>query len=176
MRCVGGWRGGTFLDDEGSDEELGKSFPVTGPVDGNRKARRQERSLIMKCDHRLRLSQRGEHMRKTYRLSRWRGWDRHIDACAREFAAEFGMAPNLLVANSVTLRRMNLAADRARVGNERGDTPEPLTYVELKGFATADYELLFVEEDEVPENSFALIHAWGQEETEPVAPSRRRRE
>ena len=57
-------------------------------------------------------------MRKTYRLRNWRGWDRHIDSCARDFLAEFGVAPNLLVANAVTLRRFNLAADKGHVGNK----------------------------------------------------------
>lgn len=108
-------------------------------------------------------------MRKTYRLRTWRGWDRHIDACARDFQAEFGVTPNLLVANGVTLRRFNLAADKGRVGNQKGDTPAPTSYVELKGFSASDYSLLFIEEDEVPENSFALIHALGDEETELVA-------
>jgi hypothetical protein len=108
-------------------------------------------------------------MRKTYRLKTWRGWDRHIDACARDFAAEFGVAPNLLVANEATLRRMNVAADKAHVGNGKGGKPEPLSYVELKGFAADDYALVFVEEDEVPENSFALIHALSGEEAEAAA-------
>src|SRR3954462_8925926 len=103
-------------------------------------------------------------MRKTYRLQTWRGWDRRIDACARDFEAEFGVAPNLLVANGVTLRRINVAADKARIGNSQGAAPEPTAYVELKGFAAGDYELLFVEEDEVPENSFALIHAFSADE------------
>jgi len=101
-------------------------------------------------------------MRKTYRLQTWRGWDKRIDACARDFEAEFGVTPNLLVANGVTLRRINVAADKARVGNASGE--EPTGYVELRGFAAGDYELLFVEEDEVPENSFALIHAFGADE------------
>ena len=102
-------------------------------------------------------------MRKTYRLQSWRGWDRRIDACAKDFVQEFGVAPNLLVANGVTLRRINVAADKARVGNAQGEAPAT-AYVELKGFAAGDYELLFVEEDEVPENSFALIHAFGADD------------
>ena len=108
-------------------------------------------------------------MRKTYRLRTWRGWDRHIDACARDFQAEFGVTPNLLVANRVTLRRFNLAADKGHLGNQKGEAPAPTSYVEVKGFAAANYSLLFIEEDEVPENSFALIHALGDEETELVA-------
>lgn len=108
-------------------------------------------------------------MRKTYRLRTWRGWDRHIDTCARDFQSEFGVTPNLLVANGATLRRINVAADKARVGNERGDAPEPLSYVELKGFAAKDYELLFIEEEEVPENSFALIHALSDEDADLAA-------
>jgi hypothetical protein len=108
-------------------------------------------------------------MRKTYRLRNWRGWDRHIDSCARDFLAEFGVAPNLLVANGVTLRRFNLAADKGHVGNKKGETPDAHTYVELQGFAAADYSLLFIEEDEVPENSFALIHAIGEEDSERAA-------
>jgi hypothetical protein len=108
-------------------------------------------------------------MRKTYRLGTWRGWDRHIDACVRDFEAEFGVVPNLLVANAATLRRINVAADKARVGNELGEQPAPMSYVELKGFDAGDYELLFIREDEVPENSFALIHAFSDEDTELVA-------
>ena len=101
-------------------------------------------------------------MRKTYRLRTWRGWDRRIDACARDFEAEFGVTPNLLVANGVTLRRINVAADKNRVGST--SKGQPTGYVELTAFAAEDYELFFVEEDEVPENSFALIHAFGADE------------
>lgn len=108
-------------------------------------------------------------MRKTYRLRSWKGWDKHVDAAARDFAAEFGVAPNLLVASPVTLRRINVAADKARVGNRQGQAPEAGVYVKLEGFTTDDYELVFIEEDEVPENSFALIHAFGSEEAEHVA-------
>ena len=103
-------------------------------------------------------------MRKTYRLQSWRGWDRRVDKCARDFLAEFGVAPNLLVANGVTLRRINVAADKNRVNNASGEAPDG--YVELKGFAGDDYSLLFVEEAEVPENSFALIHAFGADDDE----------
>jgi hypothetical protein len=102
-------------------------------------------------------------------LRTWRGWDRHIDACARDFEAEFGVVPNLLVANGVTLRRFNLAADKAHVNHTRGRAPQPMEYVELKGFAAGDYELLFIEEEEVPENSFALVHAFGEDDAERAA-------
>lgn len=101
-------------------------------------------------------------MRKTYRLRTWKDWDKHIDAAARDFEAEFGVAPNLLVASNVTLRRINVAADKKRVGNAKGEAPTH-GYVELKGFLAQDYELVFIEEDEVPENSFALIHAFSDE-------------
>ena len=111
-------------------------------------------------------------MRKTYRLRSWRGWDRHIDACAQDFLAEFGRPPNLLVANGVTLRRFNVAADKGNVGNDKGEKPPTTSYVELTGFSAADYSLLFIAEDEVPENSFALIHALGDLDSEPV-PTRR---
>ncbi len=97
-------------------------------------------------------------MRKTYRLSSWKGWDRHVDRCAREFAAEFGVMPNLLVASPVTLRRINVAADKGHVGNGRGQ--RPTSYVQLRGFATAEFALTFVQEDGVAENSFALIRAY----------------
>ena len=109
-------------------------------------------------------------MRKTYRLTGWRGWDKQVDACVRDFAQEFGVAPNLLVASPVFLRRVNVAANRAKVGNTKGEAPDASEYVELRGFVGEDYELLFVEEDEVPEKSFALIYAFGKdEETEVVA-------
>lgn len=108
-------------------------------------------------------------MRKTYRLRTWRGWDRQIDTCARDFLAEFGVTPNVLLANEAMLRRMNVVADKAHVGNELGGSPEPASYVELKGFAGPDYELLFIEQSEVPENSFDLIHAFSEEDTEVVA-------
>ena len=109
-------------------------------------------------------------MRKTYRLRSWKGWDKHVDQAARDFEAEFGVTPNLLVASPVTLRRINVAADKARVGNGKGKAPEAGRYVELRGFTPADYEIVFIEEDEVPENSFAIIHAFGsEEEAEQVA-------
>lgn len=103
-------------------------------------------------------------MRKTYRLRSWKGWDKHVDQAARDFEAEFGVTPNLLVASPVTLRRINVAADKARVGNGRGEAPKGGRYVELRGFTTDAYELVFIEEDEVPENSFALIHAFSSAE------------
>jgi len=105
-------------------------------------------------------------MRKTYRLTGWRGWDKQVDACARDFAQEFGVAPNLLVASPVFLRRVNVAANRAHVGNGQGEAPAENEYVELKGFVGDDYQLLFIEEDEVPETSFALIYAFGKDDDE----------
>jgi hypothetical protein len=109
-------------------------------------------------------------MRKTYRLRSWKGWDKHVDACAREFLAEFGVAPNVLVASPVTLRRINVAADKAHLGNKHGEVPDSGAYVQIGGFAGDDYQLMFIEEDDVPENSFSLIHAFNsQEELEAAA-------
>ena len=108
-------------------------------------------------------------MQKSYRLRTWKGWDRAIDRCARAFAAEFGVTPNLLLASPVTLRRMNVAADKSHVGHESGGTrPNPLEYVELKGFAANGYALTFIAEDDIADNTFALVHA-ADDETELVA-------
>lgn len=98
-------------------------------------------------------------MVKTYTLSSWRGWDRFVDTCAKAFAAEFGVLPNLLAASPATLRRMNLAANKKNVGNLKGDTPLATDYVELKKFAGKDYQLWLVTENELTDNSFDLIFA-----------------
>lgn len=109
-------------------------------------------------------------MRRTYQLRTWRGWDRHLDACVRDFSAEFGTRPNLLVASGATLRRLNVAANHARVSAARGRrAADRRAYLELAGIAAEDCELLFVEEAEVPDNSFALIHALADDELEQAA-------
>lgn len=110
-------------------------------------------------------------MRKTYRIANWRDWDKKVDACVREFQAEFGRAPNLLTASPVMLRRINLAANRAHVGKRSGESADPSTYVELKGFVGSSYSLIFIEETDVPEGSFSLVYAYASDEDMELAAS-----
>jgi hypothetical protein len=102
-------------------------------------------------------------MRKTYRIANWRDWDKRVDACVRDFQAEFGRAPNLLAASPVMLRRINLAANRAHVGKRSGKSADPAAYVELRGFVGTSYSLLFIEETDVPEGSFSLVYAYASD-------------
>lgn len=103
-------------------------------------------------------------MRKTYKIANWRAWDKQVDACVRDFQAEFGRAPNLLAASPVMLRRMNLAANRAHVGKRSGEAADPSAYVELRGFVGPSYSLIFIEESDVPEGSFSLVYAYASDE------------
>ena len=110
-------------------------------------------------------------MRKTYRIANWRDWDKQVDACARDFQAEYRRAPNLLAASQVMLRRFNLAANRAHVGKRSGEAADPSAYIELQGFVGTDYSLLLVEEDDVPERSFSLVYAFASDEDMELAAS-----
>ncbi len=94
-------------------------------------------------------------LRKSYSFRTWRAWAQHIDGCVQDFHKEFGQFPNLLVANGVTLRRVNVAADKGHVSSKKG---APKTaYVELQGFAGTNYNLHFAEEEDVTDNGFSLI-------------------
>ena len=110
-------------------------------------------------------------MRKTYRIANWRDWDKQVDACARDFKAEYGRAPNLLAASPVMLRRINLAANREHVVKRSGEAADPSSYVELQGFVGTGYSLIFVEEDDVPERSFSLVYAFASDEDMELAAS-----
>jgi hypothetical protein len=94
-------------------------------------------------------------MRMDCTITNWKSWDRFLDRCVQDFRKEFGASPDLLVANKVTFRRLNVAANKAHVRGKNGKAPE--SYVELKGFAGKDYSLHFAEEDDVLDNGFALI-------------------
>lgn len=111
-------------------------------------------------------------MRKTYRLSSWRSWDKFVDSCVKDFQSEFHVQPSLLVANTVTLRRMSIAADKTKVSSKKNrvsNRPTPSSYVQLSGLAHRDYTLFFAEEDEVSDNCFSLVYVLSEDEKNSLA-------
>lgn len=94
-------------------------------------------------------------MRNDCIITSWRAWDRDLDRCVRDFHQEHGVFPTIMVANRVTLRRLNVAANGEHVRGKNGRVPRK--YVEIKGFAASGYSLLFAEEADLNDNEFSLI-------------------
>lgn len=102
----------------------------------------------------------------------WRHWDRTIHETIVEFIAEYGVAPNILVASTVTHRRMDMAADRANLRGPNGETPKEGDYAPLSGFCGPGYSLEMYVDDELEDGWIAIV--WdsdvpGDEETEEQA-------
>jgi hypothetical protein len=94
-------------------------------------------------------------MRTECLFTSWRNWGTCVDRWVQEFHKLHGVYPDLLAANQVTFRRLNMAADKAHVRDKSGQSPA--AYAELKGFAGKNYSLHFVEEADIPDNEFSLI-------------------
>ena len=96
-------------------------------------------------------------MRASYRFTSWKSWDRRLDEAVRTFIRDHGAPPNLLVASAGTLRRISIAAASKRPGRR---------FRALTGFVGGDYQLSFIPEEDLPDNSFSLILAVDEAELE----------
>jgi hypothetical protein len=96
--------------------------------------------------------------RKTYAIGSWRRWALDIDKCVRDFEDRFGVTPNVLLANNVTFQRINMAADKSHVGNAAGDDAPEHQYVDITGFAGADYVVAFAVSERLADRKFALMY------------------
>lgn len=98
--------------------------------------------------------------RKTYRITNWRRWDAELEAAVFDFQAKTGGYPNVLLANPVTLNRINIAAMKAPIG-ENIDKPHEAKpsqeYTDLTCFAGKDYILMFAEYPKLQDTFFSLL-------------------
>jgi len=95
-------------------------------------------------------------LRRTYVIAGWSDWDAQVNSFAHDFEAAFGLFPNLLVGNSVTLRRIDMAANPENI-RSIFDGREPEGYAPLSTFSSDGYVLEFAESDELSDNQVAMI-------------------
>jgi hypothetical protein len=91
----------------------------------------------------------------TYPLDHWLSWPDEVHMFVQDYVSRHEAFPNALVASSATLRRMDMAADRAHVHSQDGGDPDAHAYTVLGGIRAHDYELTFLINDEVPDR-----HVW----------------
>jgi hypothetical protein len=78
-----------------------------------------------------------------YTIENWLRWDVEVFAFVADFREHFGKIPNVLLANSATFARINMAAHRELIRDGHGETVPDGVYPELQGFVGPDFELTF---------------------------------
>lgn len=97
-------------------------------------------------------------LRRTYALKSWRTWDHELHSFVTDFRARFGAAPHILLASSVTLTRIDMAARKQHIRGDSGERPDDAEYVSLAGFEGPDYSLDFCVEERLPAKDVSLIY------------------
>lgn len=95
--------------------------------------------------------------RSDFTLDSLKAWDHQVDLAVRDFKRRFGCFPNLLVANEVTFKRIDIRSNKEKVLGEKGEKVGPSQYVRLSGFATDEYNLDFCLDDSLSDLVFTLI-------------------
>lgn len=95
--------------------------------------------------------------RKNYSLKSFKGWDHQLNKSVLEFKNTFGVFPNVMLANEVTYKRVDISADKTKILGEKGNKVCPYEYVRLGGFGSEDYELDFCLDNRLEDKAFILI-------------------
>lgn len=99
-------------------------------------------------------------IRRSYRIRSWIDWADEINAFVEDFRERYIVAPNIMLASSVTYRRIDLAAhrDRDRIRDSEGEDPADGEYAPLGWFVGDEYELELAIDDDLPERYVDLIY------------------
>ena len=97
-------------------------------------------------------------MKKTFSLGLWSAWDDAIAGAAELFRNLFSVYPNVLLANDVTLRRIDMIAEKAQLKNENGEKAKSGMYCRVGGFVTEGFELTFGVDKTLSDGNFSLIY------------------
>lgn len=106
---------------------------------------------------------------KNYLLSTWNEWNHIIDASAKDFFADFGYHPHLLLANEFTFSQINFIANiNHRVGEKVykvDETTGEKEYLLDSGkevivniFKNGNVEIVFCYDFELQDREFTLIY------------------
>ncbi len=107
-------------------------------------------------------------LRRTYLFHSWRKWDRQVDLCVQDFFSRFHIYPNIVLANLVTYKRIDLIARPDHITNASGETPTAAEYVPLGGFVGESYELSFCIDEQLDDKAFVLIYHDDPTSGEPI--------
>lgn len=107
-------------------------------------------------------------LRKTFVLESFKGWDHQVNLAVSDFKNKFGCFPNLMMANEVTFKRIDIFADKEKVLGEEGETVNPGEYVRLGGFGSEDYQMDFCLDDTLVDKAFVLIFDSDEEDEKSI--------
>jgi hypothetical protein len=108
-------------------------------------------------------------LRAAFTIQSWPRWDDEIHARVQEFRAHHGVAPHILLASSVTFRRIDLIAKKERLVDDDGHHPDAADHTAVSSFAGTDYTLDFCLDEHLPSASLVLVHDdGGSGDGEPV--------
>lgn len=96
-------------------------------------------------------------MKKTFSLGLWSAWDDAIAGAAELFRSLYSVYPNILLANDVTLRRIDMIAEKSRLKNENGEKAKSGMYCQVGGFVAEGFELTFGIDEKLEDGYFSLI-------------------
>lgn len=96
-------------------------------------------------------------LRRTFRLASWRAWDTQIHGFIGEFRTTFGVTPNVLLANSITHTRIDMAAKKENLVNAEGEKPAPGEYAVISSFSGEGYSLMFAVDEALEDRCVSLI-------------------
>lgn len=97
-------------------------------------------------------------LRKTYKLKRWSQWDDEIHQAVQDFHGRFDLYPNILLANQVTLQRIDMASKNEHKRDNTGNAPEEDAHASITSFTGAGYEFFFALEEKLADKAFVLIY------------------
>lgn len=97
-------------------------------------------------------------LKLTFQIARLIQWDDEIYAAAMIFIYQFGLCPNIFRANTPTLNRIDMVADRSKVHNTTKPVPE-FGYIPIEGFTTENqfFDLAFYVNESLKDGQFELI-------------------
>ena len=97
-------------------------------------------------------------LRRTYVIQSWPRWDDDVNAFALDFKGAFGVFPNILLASSSTLARIDMAARREKLIDPAGQPPQPDAYASIGTFSGDGYQLEFCIDERLQSKVASLIY------------------
>lgn len=96
--------------------------------------------------------------KKTFCINSWKRWDDEINQAVQEIRGAFLIFPNILLANRITLNRIDIAANKNKIKDSAGNTAPQGQHCGIDGFISTDYDLDFYLDEKLPDKHFSLIY------------------
>ncbi|MBF0105472.1 MAG: hypothetical protein HQM16_09115 [Deltaproteobacteria bacterium] len=97
-------------------------------------------------------------IKKTHSIENWKSWDHEIHHAILAFHSHYSFYPNIMLASDITYNRINIAAKKEDVKNDKGEKPDPNMYINLSAFAYKDYHLDFCVDNNLGDKVFSLVY------------------